>query len=123
MAGIGRSARTRKDEYVEWSQLPFLSTISAGTKIARLREITKQQDALEKERKELAVELESALIVDGVKAARHGELLLVRCSGGTASKVSKEKLLLHGVDPGIVLECVEPGTKYTYVQVKEEGEE
>lgn len=119
MAKVGRNAKTEKvAEYVEWNNFEIMRLIGADAKIARYRELTIQGDAIEAEKGELKSELEPALIAAGQKAVRHGELLLIRCNGGTPSKISYQQLILKGVDPLVIAECTIPGTKYTYIQVK-----
>lgn len=107
----------------DWFEFPDLAELDFDN-LVREYWLAHILEMKSKERKdELKVEIEAALLVVGEKKLKVGNLTAIQCNGSTASKLDKHQLVEAGVDPDTIKACTVPGTKYTYVQVIEEGEE
>lgn len=110
------------DLYPKWTDVDGLPEISFDTSIARRMEVKEQMESLEMELKELNISIEAELTARDLKGVKIGNYVVTRCNGRSAAKFSNAKAVELGLDADLVAECWVPGSEYTYIQIKHEGE-
>lgn len=106
----------------EWTEFPEISDLEFDKKVREYRGLVEREKTIKSLKYVLKVEIEAALMVAGEKRLRVDNLMAVQCNGSTASRLDAKMLVSAGVDADIIVACTVPGTKYTYIQVKEKNE-
>lgn len=111
-----------KDEVKEWSEFEDLKTLEFDSLARQYREAHLAETTAKAIKKKLAPDIEAAMLVVGQRSIKVGNLTAIQANGRTPKILSATALLEAGVDAETVAECTLPGTPYTYIQVKAEGE-
>lgn len=110
-------AKLAKDVIPDNTQLEMTADAAWVEKVDLKRRLDAVVKWAEAKRKELAQDIEIALISEGVEAVRWDGCLVKQGKGRTADKLSPTRLVELGVSIDVIAQATEEGKPYTFAQI------